>query len=142
MCLVATRSAKARWSSQRGNVAGAGRPTRARRRGRRLAEERAGFAQAAMEPDQLAVAERLRKARGYVGLKQEDVAKHLDIARSALQTSRHAELYRRPVTWFTSDALSPLPASFFSSVSRSMPNGRAGAPSCIVVVDDEAAILS
>jgi transcriptional regulator with XRE-family HTH domain len=81
-----------------------------------MPEERAGFAPPAVEQDRLALGERLRKAREYVGLKQEDVAKHLDIPRSALsnieaglrkvevlELTRLAKLYQRPVTWFTGE---------------------------------------
>ncbi|MFH1554743.1 MAG: helix-turn-helix transcriptional regulator [Pseudomonadota bacterium] len=81
-----------------------------------MPDERAGFAQPAIEPDRLALGEKLRKAREYVGLKQEDVAKHLDIPRSALsniesgmrkvealELSRLSKLYQRPVAWFTGD---------------------------------------
>lgn len=80
-----------------------------------MPEERAGFAAPIIEPDRLALGERLRKAREYVGLKQEDVAKHLEIPRSALsnieagsrkvevlELTRMAKLYQRPLTWFTS----------------------------------------
>ncbi len=81
-----------------------------------MSEERAGFAPPAIEPDRLALGERLRKGREYVGLKQEDVAKHLDIPRSALsnieaglrkvevlELTRLAKLYQRPVAWFTGE---------------------------------------
>ena len=81
-----------------------------------MPEERAGFAPPAVEPDRLALGERLRKAREYVGLKQEDVAQHLGIPRSALsnieaglrkvevlELTRLAKLYQRPVIWFTGE---------------------------------------
>lgn len=68
------------------------------------------------EPDRQKLGERLRLAREYVGLKQEDVARHLGIPRSALshieggqrkidalELSRAAKLYQRPVAWFTED---------------------------------------
>ena len=58
--------------------------------------------------------DRLRMAREYVGLKQEEVAKHLSIPRTALtnieagqrkvdalELARLAKLYQRPVSWFT-----------------------------------------
>ena len=60
--------------------------------------------------------ERLRLAREYVGLKQEDVARHLSVPRSALshieagqrkvdalELARMARLYQRPVSWFTGE---------------------------------------
>jgi transcriptional regulator with XRE-family HTH domain len=81
-----------------------------------MPEERAGFAPPTVEPDRVTLAERLRTAREYVGLKQEDVAKRLDIPRSALsnieaglrrvevlELTRLAKLYQRPVTWFTGE---------------------------------------
>ena len=49
-----------------------------------MSDERAGFAPPAMEPGRQALAEKLRQAREYVGLKQDDVAKRLNIPRSAL----------------------------------------------------------
>ena len=72
------------------------------------------------EPDRQRLAERLRIAREYVGLKQDDVARHLAIPRSALshieagqrrvdalELSRLAKLYQRPVTWFTGEENPP-----------------------------------
>ena len=72
------------------------------------------------ERDRKALGERLRIAREYVGLKQEDVARHLSIPRSALshmetgqrkvealELSRMARLYQRPVSWFTSEEAPP-----------------------------------
>jgi transcriptional regulator with XRE-family HTH domain len=60
--------------------------------------------------------ERLREARKYVGLTQEDVAAHLKIQRTALgdiesgqrrveaiELTRMAKLYRQPVTYFTGE---------------------------------------
>jgi transcriptional regulator with XRE-family HTH domain len=60
--------------------------------------------------------ERLKEAREYVGLKQEDVAKKLGIPRSALsnieagtrkveaiELARLAKLYQRSVAWFTGE---------------------------------------
>lgn len=67
---------------------------------------------------------RLREAREYVGLKQEQVGRHLGIPRtavsemeggkrgvSALELKQLARLYQRPVAWFTGDEeVGPLPA--------------------------------
>lgn len=66
--------------------------------------------------DRTALGIRLRIAREYVGMKQEDVARHLSIPRSALshietgqrkvdalELSRMAELYQRPTSWFTGE---------------------------------------
>jgi transcriptional regulator with XRE-family HTH domain len=68
------------------------------------------------EPDRHTLGERLRIAREYVGLKQEVVARHLAIPRSALshieagqrrvdalELARMAKLYQRPVAWFTGE---------------------------------------
>ena len=68
------------------------------------------------ETDRQTLGDRLRIAREYVGLKQEEVAQHLNIPRSALsnieagqrkvealELSRLAKLYQRPLSWFTGD---------------------------------------
>ena len=81
-----------------------------------MTDERAGFALPPTEPDRQALAERLREAREYMGLKQEEVARHLGIPRSALsnveagqrkvdalELTRLAKLYQRPVSWFTGE---------------------------------------
>lgn len=60
--------------------------------------------------------ERLREAREYVGLSQDDVAKHLGVPRTALsnietgqrrvdalELQKLAELYRKPVSHLTAD---------------------------------------
>lgn len=78
--------------------------------------ERAGFALPSVDRDWSALGERLREAREYMGLKQEEVAKHLGIPRSALsnveggqrkvdalELTRLAKLYQRPATWFTGE---------------------------------------
>ena len=62
--------------------------------------------------EQIALAQRLREAREYIGLLQEDVAAALEIPRasvsliesgkrrvSSLELRRLARLYRRPVSW-------------------------------------------
>lgn len=79
-------------------------------------EEPAGFAAPGADPDRQTLGESLRQAREYVGLKQEDVARHLSIPRSALshieagqrkvdalELTRMARLYQRPVSWFTGE---------------------------------------
>lgn len=66
--------------------------------------------------------ERLKQAREYVGLKQEDVAKKLGIPRSALsnieagsrkvdaiELAQLAKLYQRPVAWFTGEDSNSVP---------------------------------
>ena len=80
-----------------------------------MTDEPAGFAMPG-EPDRQKLGERLRTAREYVGLKQEDVARHLCIPRSALshaeagqrkvealELTRMAKLYQRPLSWFTGE---------------------------------------
>lgn len=69
--------------------------------------------------------ERLREARKYLGLRQEEVAAHLKIPRTALsdieggqrrvealELARLAKLYRQPVSYFTGEdaAAAALPA--------------------------------
>jgi transcriptional regulator with XRE-family HTH domain len=79
-----------------------------------MSRDRPGFASTPTEADRQTLGERLRVAREYVGLKQEEVAKQLRIPRSALsnieagqrkvdalELTRLAKLYQRPVTWFT-----------------------------------------
>lgn len=68
------------------------------------------------EEEQLALSARLREAREYVGLLQEDVATALGIPRTSvhaleagkrkvtgLELRRLARLYRRPVAWLLGD---------------------------------------
>lgn len=89
-----------------------------------MIDEPAGFAMPPTEPDRQTLGGRLRVAREYVGLKQDDVARHLAIPRSALshieagqrkvdalELTRMAKLYQRPVSWFTGeqDTSSELP---------------------------------
>jgi DNA-binding XRE family transcriptional regulator len=74
-----------------------------------MPEERAGFSRAPAETDRQTLGDRLRTAREYVGLKQEEVARHLSIPRSALsnieagqrkvdalELTRMAKLYQLP----------------------------------------------
>ena len=81
-----------------------------------MTDKPAGFAPPAPEPDRVILGERLRVAREYVGLKQEDVARHLSIPRSALshieagqrkvdalELTKMARLYQRSVNWFTGE---------------------------------------
>lgn len=82
-------------------------------------EQPAGFT-SGPEPDRKALGERLRIAREYVGLTQDEVARYLSIPRSALshmetgqrkvealELSRMARLYQRPLSWFTSEVAPP-----------------------------------
>jgi transcriptional regulator with XRE-family HTH domain len=81
-----------------------------------MANDRVGFSQPPAETDRQMLGDRLKEAREYVGLKQEDVAKNLGIPRSALsnveagtrkvdaiELARLAKLYQRPVAWFTGE---------------------------------------
>ena len=68
------------------------------------------------EENRRRLGDRLRQAREYVGLSQDDVAKHVGLPRTALthieagqrrvdalELKSLAELYRQPVSHFTSD---------------------------------------
>jgi transcriptional regulator with XRE-family HTH domain len=81
-----------------------------------MTNDRVGFSQPPAESDRQALGERLKEAREYVGLKQDDVAKVLGIPRSALsnveagtrkvdaiELARLAKLYQRPLAWFTGE---------------------------------------
>ena len=81
-----------------------------------MSNDRAFFSQPSVDTDRQMLSERLKEAREYVGLKQEDVAKKLGIPRSALsnieagsrkvdaiELAQLAKLYQRPVTWFTGE---------------------------------------
>lgn len=81
-----------------------------------MKDDRIGFSQPSTEADRVGLGERLKQAREYMGLKQEDVAKSLGIPRSALsnveagtrkvdaiELSRLAKLYQRPLAWFTGE---------------------------------------
>jgi transcriptional regulator with XRE-family HTH domain len=81
-----------------------------------MSNERATFSHPSADTDRQALGERLKEAREYVGLKQDDVAKKLGIPRSALsnieagirkveaiELTQMAKLYQRPVAWFTGE---------------------------------------
>jgi transcriptional regulator with XRE-family HTH domain len=81
-----------------------------------MSNERAAFSQSSADTDRQVLGERLKEAREYVGLKQDDVAKKLGIPRSALsnveagarkvdaiELAQLAKLYQRPVAWFTGE---------------------------------------
>src|SRR5580658_760321 len=68
------------------------------------------------EVERQSLGERLREARKYLGLKQEDVAAYLKIPRTALvdiesgqrrveamELTRLAKLYKQPVSYFTGE---------------------------------------
>lgn len=75
---------------------------------------RIGFA--AGENENLILGTKLRQAREYIGLKQEQVARHMELPRtavseienghrgvSAIELKKLARLYQRQVTWFTGE---------------------------------------
>lgn len=79
-----------------------------------MSAERIGFA--TVENESLILGAKLREAREYVGLKQDQVAHHLELPRtavseiengrrgvSALELKKFARLYQRKVTWFTGE---------------------------------------
>jgi transcriptional regulator with XRE-family HTH domain len=81
-----------------------------------MSNDRAGFSQPSVDSDRQVLCERLKEAREYVGLKQDDVAKKLGVPRSALsnieagirkvdaiELAQLAKLYQRPVAWFTGE---------------------------------------
>jgi transcriptional regulator with XRE-family HTH domain len=81
-----------------------------------MSEEPVGLAGPTNGLERQTLGERLRMAREYVGLKQDEVAKHLAIPRTALtnietgqrrvdalELARLAKLYQRPVSWFTGE---------------------------------------
>ena len=81
-----------------------------------MSNDRAAFSQPSVDADRQVLGERLKEAREYVGLKQDDIAKKLGIPRSALsnieagtrrvdaiELAQLAKLYQRPVAWFTGE---------------------------------------
>jgi len=87
-----------------------------------MSNDRAGFSQPSADADRQVLGARLKEAREYVGLKQDDVAKKLGIPRSALsnieagsrkvdaiELAQLAKLYQRPVAWFTGEDPSGTP---------------------------------
>lgn len=86
-----------------------------------MTNQRIGFAGNVAEHTALGV--RLREGREYVGLKQEEVARHLGIPRTAVseiengkrdvkvpELQKLARLYQRPVSWFTGEGEAEVPA--------------------------------
>jgi transcriptional regulator with XRE-family HTH domain len=87
-----------------------------------MSNDRTTFSQPSADADRQMLGERLKEAREYVGLKQDDVAKKLGIPRSALsnieagsrkvdaiELAQLAKLYQRPVAWFTGEDASGAP---------------------------------
>ena len=96
--------------------------------------ERIAFA--GTEDESLILGAKLREAREYVGLKQEQVAQHMELPRtavseiengrrgvSAIELKRLARLYQRRVTWFTgeeSEATVPADVAFLARTASSL----------------------
>lgn len=94
-----------------------------------------GFAGPADEGQVLGV--RLKEAREYIGLKQEQVAKHLGIPRtgvsdiekgkrsvSAIELKKLAHLYQRPVHFFTGDDPAvPADVAFLARMASALSDG-------------------
>jgi transcriptional regulator with XRE-family HTH domain len=85
---------------------------------------RAGAQVDESEAERRQLGERLREARKYLGLKQEEVAAYLKIPRTALsdieggqrrvealELTRLAKLYRQPVSYFTGEDAAAAPLS-------------------------------
>jgi len=81
-----------------------------------MTEEKAGYARGTADEGRIRLGERLREAREYVGLTQDEVAKRLGVPRSALSNIEAgqrkvdalelrtlARLYQRPTAWFTEE---------------------------------------
>lgn len=81
-----------------------------------MPKERPTLSRSSQETSRQTLGEKLRIAREYLGLKQDEVAQRLDIQRTALsnieaghrkvealELARLAKLYQRPVSWFTGE---------------------------------------
>ncbi|MGW5961050.1 helix-turn-helix domain-containing protein [Methylorubrum thiocyanatum] len=77
---------------------------------------------AGLDPDAVQLGRRLKDAREYVGITQEEAAAHLKVRRSAiseieagkrgvgaLEMKSLAALYERPTSWFTGEVEPPVP---------------------------------
>jgi transcriptional regulator with XRE-family HTH domain len=96
-----------------------------------MGSDRGGSSQPSADKNRLMLGERLKEAREYLGLKQEDVAKKIGIPRSALsnieagsrkldaiELAQLAKLYQRPVTGFTGDEPSGKPSKVTKEVAH------------------------
>ena len=81
-----------------------------------MTEERAASARGTAEDGRAKLGEKLREAREYLGLTQDEVAKRLGVQRTALSNIEAgqrkvdafelltlAKLYQRPTAWFTEE---------------------------------------
>lgn len=84
-----------------------------------MARTPVGFA--GLHPEAVQLGKRLKEAREYVGVTQEEAAAYLDVRRSAisemeagkrgvgaLEIKRLASLYQRPTSWFTDEVEPPV----------------------------------
>lgn len=99
-----------------------------------MTAERIGFA--AGENEDLMLGAKLREAREYLGLKQEQVARHMELPRtavseienghrgvSAIELKKFARLYQRPVAWFTgeeADTAVPADVAFLARTASAL----------------------
>ena len=96
-----------------------------------MSNDRSAFSQPSADAGRQVLGERLKEAREYVGLKQDDVAKKLGIPRSALsnieagsrkvdaiELAQLAKLYQRPVAWFTGEDPSDTPKKMPKEVAH------------------------
>jgi transcriptional regulator with XRE-family HTH domain len=99
-----------------------------------MTAERIGFAGSGSE--NLALGAKLREAREYLGLKQEQVARHMALPRtavseiengrrgvSAIELTKLARLYQRPVAWFTgeeAEAAVPADVAFLARTASAL----------------------
>lgn len=99
-----------------------------------MTNQRIGFAHA--EDESLMLGAKLREAREYVGLKQEQVAQHMELPRTAvseiengrrgvsvIELKKLARLYQRPVTWFTGEeqeATVPVDVAFLARTASGL----------------------
>lgn len=85
-----------------------------------MARTPVGFA--GPSPEAVQLGKRLKEAREYVGITQEEAAGHLKVRRSAisemeagkrgvgaLEMKRLAAFYERPISWFTGEVEPPMP---------------------------------
>ena len=88
-----------------------------------MTDPKAGFAKPETDSDKQKLIVRLKEAREYIGASQDKVATYLGVSRSAVsemesgkrsvsavELKKLATLYQRPVSWFTDDVVSGVPA--------------------------------
>lgn len=88
-----------------------------------MSERKTAFARPETEREKEKLIARLKEAREYIGASQDHVAKFLGVNRSAvseietgkrsisaMELKKLANLYQRPVSWFTDDVVEGMPA--------------------------------